>query len=239
MFIKMDVEEISFVLRDTQKELHLNYKDLLEKGSGVIVTSKELKSIEENYYQEQAKIKLAAAEHTHSFSDQEMLVFRWAKSEFDKIDPGIRKDISDFQRKLERLDSDLENLHKHHLTVSMELITVEKEIDALTETKSNYFRILKDMETKFKQSKSFFTKFGKKILSSKTENLNEIKKEDLANYQDKLSHIELELNELYEQRKEKNSIYRDSQTRVEELKEKKQGYSEQLCNFISIYMGKH
>ncbi|CAG9311469.1 unnamed protein product [Blepharisma stoltei] len=246
MFLQMDVEEISFVLRDTQKELHLDYKSLLEKGFGIVVSSKELKNIEENFYKDQANLKMQAAEHTHTLTDQEMIMLRWAKSQLSSIDPPTRKDIKEFQKKLEKLDIDLETLHKHHLSVSMELLHVQKEIESLAEKKRNYFRILKDMETKFKQSKSFFKKLVpgkmKKILSSKTGNklnITEIKQEDIADCQQKLNYIEQELKELYMQQKEKYSIYRDAQTRVEELKEKKQSYSEQLCEFISLQMVKN
>ena len=94
MIIHMELEEISSYLR--QNANHTNYQYLLSKSKTVQVTKMELKKIEEQFYIEQANLKLAAVENSHSLTDKELKTMRWSRVKFETFDGITKKDVSEF-----------------------------------------------------------------------------------------------------------------------------------------------
>ena len=242
IILQYDLEEISSYLR--QNFNHTDYKGLLSKSKAVQVTKTELKKIEEQFYIEQARFKLAAIENTHVFSDKEILSMRLAKNDFESEDVVIKKDVQEIWRKIEKLDQELTNFSKHYLMVSMDFLRVHHEVEILTEKKNLYSRIYNEIQNEYKRFK--LPGFLSKLIPKKKKSLGvvefsqmvvceNISKKDVKMSEEKLEKITQELNELQRQYLTKANIYNDMFIRAQEINEKKRIYSEQLCNFLSIY----
>ena len=257
--IILELEEFATFLRKEARKQHFNYKELLQTAQSTHISTKELKKIEDQFYIAQAKIKLEAAERSHTYTEGEIEALRWAKKEFDKFDAPTKQDVATFQQKIEKLDRDLEGIHKHFITITMEVQHIENEIENLCEKKGIYVRTLKDMEKKYKKSKRRAKNLLTKLLPSRHKNLNVvglpqalpeisvkceagqpenpsdcIREEDIVKCKDKLAKIEEELKLLQTMYKDKHSAYLESKNRVEEMKLKKKCYSEQLADFITM-----
>ena len=256
--LALDLEDLSNYLRNNLRSQHSDFKRLLKAAHKVHTSSKELKKIEEEYYIEQAHLKLAAVEDTHAFTEEEVKALRWVKTEFEKFDPCTKRDVKEFQAKIEKLNQELESFNKYYLTASMELVKVEQEIELMCEKKTIYIQNLKAMESKFKRSKSknFLTRLIGVKNKLKVVGLPEefpqidlryeyaqpsfelIRKEDILKCKEKLHQIDDELKELQHQYLQKYNLFSEAKIKVEEMKEKKQSYSQQLCGFIYTYQTK-
>lgn len=242
IILSLDLEEISTYLR--KRADHSDYKRLLRKSREVRVTKLELKKIEEQFYTEQARFKLAAVENSHSLSDNELKAMRWAKTKFETFDGVTKKDVSEFWRKIEKLDNELENFSKHYLMVSMEFLRVKHEMEILIERKNLYSRIYQEIQKEYKRFK--FPGFLTKLIPKKKKSLGvlelekivpagKISKKDVLMCEEKLKKVNQELNDLQKQYNDKANLYREVFVRAQEIKEKKRIYSQQLCDFINIY----
>lgn len=248
IFMHSNLEGISSHQRQSHNKAHQNYKALLSSAVAIKIRTRELKKIEEQFYVDQASIKLEAAEQTHCFSDEEIRVLRWAKLQFHTFSTSVQKDVRAFQAKITKIERDIEHSQKHFLTASMDLINVKKEIDLLNERKTAYIETLLAMETKYHhKSKNFLFKLlskqsGRRSHSSTPYNTSvdglEINQEDLTRCRVKLGKIEDELKLLTDQHRERLSTYCEAKTRVEEMKTKKESYSGQLAGFLWDYQRK-
>lgn len=239
--LQYDLEEISTLLR--KKSQHQDYRTLLSSSRNVQVTKMELKKIEEQFYIEQANLKLAAVENSHALSEKEIKAMQWSKLKFHTFDGVTKKDVSEFWRKIEKLDCELENFSKHYLLVSMEFLRVKHELELLTEKKNLYLRIFNDMQVEYKRFKipgflmKLIPKKNKTNVGGEVDQVVEIRNismDDLRKCEIKLARLNLEMKDLQKQFNEKAKIYSEACTRASEIKEKKRIYSEQLCDFLSI-----
>lgn len=245
MFLHSNLEEISNHQRLSHNRAHQNYKALLSSAASIKIRSKELKKLEEQFYVDQANIKLEAAEQTHCFSDEEIRVLRWAKLKFHTFSISVQKDVHAFQAKITKIEREIEHCQKHFLTASMDLINVKKEIELLNERKNAYIETLLAMETKYHhKSKNFLYRLlskqngNRRSHSSTPHNTStdsEIHQEDISRCRVKLGKIEDELKLLTEQHRDRLVTYCEAKTRVEEMKTKKQSYSGQLAGFLRDY----
>lgn len=240
ILIHFDMEEISTYLR--QHPCEADYRSLLTRSRWLSVSKLELKKIEEQFYTEQAKLKLAAIENSHSMSDKELKAIHWAKTKFETFDGITKKDVSEFRRKIEKLDYELENFSKHFLMVSMDYLRVKHDMENLLEKKSFYLRNYTEIQNEYKKIKfpGFLMKLipgikKKSVSQSEVSKFIGISKKDVKMCEEKLGKVEKELVELQKQYHEKASMYRDVFIRSQEIRERKKIYSEQLCDFINIY----
>ncbi|CAG9324101.1 unnamed protein product [Blepharisma stoltei] len=235
IFLDLNLEEISIYLRNNVRENHYDYKSLLASAKSFKISLKELKYIEDDFYKVQSSLKIDSDNQT--YSENEDLVKDINESEGGELDQ-VKQDIARFQEKIKKIDEDYETVQQHYLSVSMEMQYVEKDIASLSEKKIAYLRIYKDMENKYKQSQNGISKYVPDIMSkiffSKNEisEADEIKLADMKKYYEKMKIIEKELEELKILQREKFSIYQDAYSRLEDIKEKKLRYSEQLCNYL-------
>lgn len=240
VLINFDMEEISTYLR--QQPGQIDYRSLLNKSRWISVSKLELKKIEEQFYTEQATLKLAAVENSHMMSDKELKAIRWAKTKFDTFDGITKKDVLEFWRKIEKLDCELENFSKHFLLVSMDYLRVKHDMENLLEKKNLYLRNFTEIQNEYKKVKfpGFLMKLipgmkKKSVSDSEVRKIMGISKKDVKMCQEKLKKVDQELVELQKQYNQKASMYRDVFIRSQEIREKKKIYSEQLCDFINIY----
>ena len=241
--LQYELEEISNLLRKNSH--HTDYKFLLAKSRSVQVTKMELKKIEEQFYIEQARLKLAAVENSHSLSDDEIKAIRLYRTKFETFDGITKRDVSEFWRKIEKLDLELETFSKHFLMISMEYLRVKHEMEILTEKQKLYVRIYNEMQNEYKRFKfpGFLTKLIPKKGKKNSGNVDidkivitkNISKNDLKLCEVKLAKVNQELVDLQRQFNEKANSYSEAYVRAQEIKEKKRIYSEQLCDFLSIY----
>ena len=129
----------------------------------------------------------------------------------------------------------LRSFYNHYLAVSMELLHVEHEMEALTEKKGIYQEALRSLEAKFKRQtrKRFLAR-----LLPKRSRKNGIRAEDVQQTRLKLQRTEEELKCLASQHTEKvgnsqEQMFKDAKLRIEEIKERKSSYSRQLCGFVN------
>jgi Rab-GTPase-TBC domain len=236
IILNYDLEEISKLLRKNSKSI--DYIDVLQKSSQVQVTKTELKKLEEQFYIDQTRFKLAAVENSHVPSEDELVAIRWAKVQFNSFDGTTKNDISEFQKKIQKLDIELENFTKHYLLVTMELLRVQNELEILTEKKNLYSQMYSDMQSKFKNSK--ISRFVTKILSknkksgSTKHNTEKISEQDITMCQQKLKNVSQELLEIQKLHNEKTLNYREAISRAQEINYKKKNYSDQLCEFLNL-----
>jgi hypothetical protein len=239
VLLDFDMEEISSYLRKADQ---INYRSLLSKSRWVRVSNLELKKIEEQFYTEQATLKLVAVENSHSMTDKELKAIRWAKTKFETFDGITKKDVSEFWRKIEKLDGELENFSKHFLMVSMDFLRVRHDLEILAEKQKLYLRNFQEIQNEYKKIKfpGFFMKLLPKI-NKKSVSAGEVRKFvsiseiDVKMCEEKLLKVNLEMQDLQKQYKEKACLYRDVFIRSQEIRERKKIYSEQLCDFINIY----
>lgn len=238
LILQYDLEEISSFLRINND--HSNYKHLLFKSKAVKVTKKELKKIEEHFYIEQANLKLAAIENSHSLSEKELNVMRWAKNEIDTFEGSNKHDVSEIWKKIEKIDQEVGNFSKNYLIVSMEFLRIKHEMEVLIEKKNLYNRNYQEMKNEYKKSK--FPRFLMKLMGNKKKlnpqsgfvNKN-ISIQDIKMCEDKLFKVTQELFDLQKQYRDKSKTYVEVSIRAQEIKEKKKIYSEQLCDFLNDY----
>lgn len=233
VIIQFDLEEISKCARSSLPDV--DFKKLLKKSAKVKVTNTELKKLEERFYIEQVNVKLRASESALSASEEEISAIRWAKKQFDQFDGVTKNDVEVFQRKIKKLEIEQENHAKHYLMVSMEMIRVQKELEALMEKKELYARVNKDVEKKFKKSK--ISRFVKKILSKnkpkgETARNAALSQGDIDFCESKLEKIDEEIADLERQHREKSNMCQEALLRSQETNDKKQSYSEQFCIFL-------
>lgn len=239
--IEFDMEEISTYLR--KHPAQTNYRQLLSKSRWVRVSTLELKKIEEQFYTEQATLKLVAVENSHSMTDKELKAIRWAKTKFETFDGITKKDVSEFWRKIEKLDGELENFSKHFLIVSMDYLRVKHDLEILLEKQKLYMRHYQEIQNEYKRLKfpgflfKLIPKMKKKSSSASEvrDLVRNISKKDVKMCEEKLQKINQELEELQKQYNQKACLYRDVFIRSQEIRERKKIYSEQLCDFINIY----
>jgi len=233
----LDLEDVSNLLMVLLRETTHDYKQLLSKASQLNISNKELKRIENDYYSQQAQLKLKAIENTHSFTDRQIEALRWAKAESSVFDCSTKECLETFQKKIEKLHEELETTNNHYLTIGMEILKLQKELQTLHEKKAMYEKHLKQMQKHAKKNKNFFSKLKKSFSSSQVKS-NQIGKQDIFVYQTKLNSIQEELKELQTQLEDKNQMYKDAKRRAEDIKEKKLNYSQQLCEFVENYKQK-
>jgi predicted nucleic acid-binding Zn-ribbon protein len=149
----MDMEAISNFFRDSYKTVEFNSRHLLSSSRKIIVSSNEIKGLEHGFHLEQSKIKLHAAESSHSFTEEELEALRWAKHELEHLDLPIKSDVLAFRNKIEKVDRELDSYHKHLLAAYMELVQVKNEMDVLSERKEMYNSNLKDMQVRYSKKR--------------------------------------------------------------------------------------
>jgi ecotropic viral integration site 5 protein len=237
IIINFDLEEISTYLRKNMQEI--SYEKISSICQEIKITKKELRKLEELYYMEQVNFKLLAVEISHAHSEDDLSAMRWAKGNIDDFDDQTKSDIEKFQRKITKLDAELESFTKHYLVVTMEYYRVHSEMESLTEKQQLYCEMLKTLQKKFKKSK--VTRFLKKIIQKKkaqNKGSNAVEKlisqEDIETCKLKLEKIEKELEVLNIQYNEKTTIYKEALIKGKELNEKKKSYSAQLCDFLVL-----
>jgi len=244
-----ELDDVSKFFRDNTRNCHFNSRKLLAEASTIKIHNTELKKVEEAYFIEQARLKLQVSENNHQCSENDVQALREAKEQFDKFDEPSRKYVAAFQEKIEKISKELDNFNTYYLTVTRDLLSVEHDIEALSEQKGLYVTSLKTMEKKRKQSKT--ARILKKLLPRKKQaNLpvvtvliqhpqpsaseTFIREEDISLNRHKLEGIDQELKWLQKQHSEKYSVYYEAKTRYEEMKEKKVSYAEQLKGFLEM-----
>lgn len=235
MVIQFDLDEISKFLRNNLYSI--TGEDILKKSSEVHVTKNVLKRLEEQFYMDQVNFKLMAVEISHVSSEQDITTIRWAKGQIDTFDQRTRGDIEKFQKKMQKLDHELETFTKHYLIITMDYLRLHNELENMTEKKNFYTQMLKEMKSKFKKTKfkRLMVNFLKKKNKKNSEKGKEgISKEDVEACQEKLFSIISELEILQQQYNEKAAFYHEALHRAQELNAKKASYSDQLCEFLKI-----
>jgi hypothetical protein len=120
--LKFDIEQMSNFMRDGSRRAKVEVGDLLMEARKIVITDKELAGLEQGFHLEQSRIKLHAAEASHTFSEQELEALRWAKTELEQLDLPIKNDVHHFRTKIEKVDRELDSYHKHLLAAYMELV---------------------------------------------------------------------------------------------------------------------
>ena len=239
--MQYDLEEISKFFQKSY--LQVKYDNILCKSYAYKVTNRELKNLEEQFYTDQVNIKLAVIENSHVFTEEELSAIRRAKIEFENFDGITKSDITVFQKKIQKLEKEEENFSKHYLMASMEMLKFKKEMESLIERRNLYKKMQNDMKSKYKKSRfSNFVKKFKLRKSKSIENLSEktadtsdnLSKEDIIMCEHKLRIFDQELEDLQKQYNEKLQIYNEALVRAQEINDKKQIYSNQLCGFLHL-----
>lgn len=110
----------------------------------------------------------------------------------------------------------------------MELLHIDNEIDLMTERREIYLESLKSMKSRFKRQRV------KRILFLiKTDCVSMIAKDDMKFLEEKINKVDEELEDSWKKYSEKAMIRSETKIKVEDIKLKKEIYSQQLCDFIN------
>lgn len=251
MLINADLDEVSTFLRANQRVKRFNTRKLLAEASSIKIHSNELAKVEETYFIEQGRLKIQVTENNMQVSENDVLALRVARQHFDEFDEISRLTVIAFQDKIEKINKELDTFNVYYLSVTRDLLSVEHEIEHLSEQKSLYNSSLKSMEKNRKQSKT--VRMLKKLLPRKkkanlpivaviikqpqlgtSETL--ISENDISMSRHKLEGIDEELKWLKKQQAEKANVYFEAKTRFEEMKERKVSYTEQLKGFLEMLL---
>lgn len=248
--IKAELDEVSCLLKSNQRNRHFDARKLLIEASSIKITSNELKKVEEAYFIDQARLKLQVSEHNIQISENDVQALREAKEQFDKFDELSQSAVTTFTEKIQKITRELDSFNSYYLSVTRELLNVQRDIEMLSEQKGLYNTSLKSMEQKRKKSKAvrIFTNLLPKkkpapvltvvIQQKSSDTESYISEQDINMSRHKLAGIDAELAWLKKQHTEKCTVYYDAKTRYEEMKEKKVSYAGQLKGYLQLLQQK-
>lgn len=239
--MRLGIEYISNFYRDLSDEGKIDGRELLVAAKLVHITRNELKRVEEQFYLDQAFIKLQAADVVQGYTDNEIAAFRLIGQNLHVLG------VYSFQKKLLSVKNEFNCAYNQYLAISMELMQIESEIDGLCERKTAFREILKRIKFEYKkyQNKSFFQRILDRtsyhITSKSTFSMVEtqpICENDIDQVKRKVTDIDGELQDWKNYYWEKvNTIqlilYREIKNKTEECKLKKEIYSKQLCELLN------
>jgi hypothetical protein len=239
--MEADLDKVSDFIRASQRNRHFDAQQLLGEAALVPITSLDVSKVEEAYFIEQARAKLGQSSETDD------VAIRDAKDQLHRLDEPSRKYVAAFQEKIEQVSKELDALNPYYQDACMDLQGLELNIDQLSELKCSYTLSLKTARPTRKQSEAVY----KQLLPIKSPSRLPVvtvlvqqpqpsaskpcvRDEDISLTRHKLAGIDEELKGLQKQHSAKYAVYCEAKTRIDEMKERKTKYIDQLSGFLEM-----
>lgn len=146
ILLELDLQGVAIYIRDHARNDHLDYSKLLKTALARKVTNTELKKLEEEFYINQAGLKIERIQTVHIDQD----VLQVTKSQLERFEEPVMSDINYFKTVLEDLVKDLHRKLKEFFRIQQQISEIERRVEHLCELKAE---ILENIHTCQKQPK--------------------------------------------------------------------------------------